>query len=161
MLSHRFIDFDVDRAKQRHTVTYRVSPRFIAGIEYNPGADEIGPIANYTLAQESAKAPHLSLGTSSDRIGTPEGNQCYYLTVAKSFPNAKLSPYVSLNYSEFEDGLTLPFGVSYYVLPQLSAMYMNDGRRSHGLLTYMQSDWSVSLMWVWFKHPGISLSWGF
>src|SRR5688572_8343050 len=139
----------------------RVHPRVQIGLEYNPGEDEINPIGNVILNLESETEPHLSFGTSSDRIGTPEGVQCYYLTFAKGFPRQKLGAYVSFNYSEFEEGINLPFGVSYHLRPDLSAMYMNDGRKSHGLLTYSQADWSVSLMWVWFKHPGISMSWGF
>ena len=137
----------------------RAHPRLQVGLEYNPGAEEVGFIGNALLNLESETEPHVSFGTSSDRIGTPEGFQCYYLTFAKSF--STIGAYVSFNYSEFEKGINLPFGVSYRLGPNISAMYMNDGRRSHALLTYSQSDWSVSLMWVWLKHPGISFSWGF
>jgi hypothetical protein len=137
----------------------RIHPRLQVGLEYNPGADEIGFLGNAILNVESAAEPHLSLGTSSDRIGTPEGFQCYYLTFAKSF--GRIGPYVSFNYSEFDQGLNLPFGVAYRLGAGLSAMYMDDGSRSHALLTYSRKDWSATLMWVWFKHPGISLTWGF
>ncbi len=103
----------------------------------------------------------ISFGTSSDRIGTPPGPHAYYFTFAKSFPTAKLSPYVSINYSEFDQQLNFPFGVSYGIVPGLSAMYMNDGRKSHVLLTHSQASWSVSAMLIWMKHPGISVSFGF
>ena len=161
VLSHRFIDFDIARAKERHTIVHRFNERLQAGIEYNPGADEIGFIGNFMLAQETEKAPMVNLGTSSDRIGTPEGPKSYYVTFAKGFPKHKLGPYVTINYSEHDRGFNFPFGCSYTFQPGISAMFMNDGRKSHLLATYSKESWSVSLMWVWFKHPGISLSWGF
>jgi hypothetical protein len=42
-----------------------------------------------------------------------------------------------------------------------SLMPMNDGRKSHLMLSYMQPKYSISLMYIWFKHPGISVSYGF
>jgi len=132
-----------------------------AGIEYNPNAREVGLIGNYILATETANQPMINLGTSSDRIGTPPGPRAYYVTFAKSFPELKLGPYVSVNYSEHDREINFPFGLSYELMPKWSSMFMNDGRRSHLLLTYTEEDWSVSAMWVWFKHPGISVSFGF
>lgn len=135
--------------------------RFQAGVEWNPGAHEAGFIGNWILNPESDRYPMINLGTSSDRIGTPAGPHAYYVTFAKGFPNAKLGPYFSINYSEFDRKLNLPFGVNYQIAPRLTALFMNDGRKSHALLTYAGSDWSVSAMWIWFRHPGISVSFGF
>jgi len=140
---------------------YRFTPRFQAGLEYNPAASEVNPLFNWTLNPESDKLPMINLGMSSDRIGTPPGPMSYYVTFAKSFPLHKVGCYVSLSYSEFERGFTIPFGASYHFTPEWSTMFMHDGRRSHLLLTHAQADWSVSLMWIWFKHPGISFSFGF
>jgi hypothetical protein len=103
----------------------------------------------------------VNLGTSSDRIGTPAGPHAYYVTFAKSFPQARLGPYVSVNYSEFDREINFPFGLNYQIRPGLTTMFMNDGRKSHLLLTYARENWSVSAMWIWFRHPGISVSFGF
>ena len=103
----------------------------------------------------------INLGTSSDRIGTPPGPHAYYLTFAKSFPEAKLGPYFSINYSEFDRRINFPFGLNYHFRPEMNAMYMFDGHKSHLLLTYSRETWSVSAMWIWFRHPGISFSFGF
>lgn len=132
-----------------------------AGIEYNPNAREVNLIGNYIFATETANRPMISFGTSSDRIGTPAGPRAYFFTFAKSLSETKFSGYVSLNYSEFDDGFNLPFGITYGFTPEVSTMFMYDGRRNHLLLTYAKDDWSVSAMWVWFKHPGISVSFGF
>lgn len=155
------MDIDLPRPRYRFTATYRFTPRLQAGLEYNPNAGEVGIIGNYILATESEKSPMINLGTSSDRIGTPPGPHAYYVTFARSIPSLKLGPYVSINYSEFEQRLNFPFGVSYHIVPGVSAMYMNDGRKSHVLLTYSKESWGVSAMLIWMKHPGISLSFGF
>ena len=39
------------------------------GVEYNPLADDLGPLANYRAIRETLHRPALSFGTSSDRIG--------------------------------------------------------------------------------------------
>lgn len=85
----------------------------------------------------------------------------YGLTFAKGFPNLKVAPYVSIRYSEFERGFNFPFGANFQISNQWSFMPMNDGRKSHALLTYSQPNYSVSFMMIWLKHPGISISWGF
>lgn len=103
----------------------------------------------------------VSLGTSSDRIGTPAGPHAYYVTFAKSLTELKLGTYVSVNYSEFDQRLNFPFGASCQLFPGVTTLFMNDGRKSHLLLTYSQQDWSVSAMWIWLKRPGISISFGF
>lgn len=121
----------------------------------------MGFIGNYILATETERMPMASLGTSSDRIGTPKGPKAYYLTLAKSVAGNRATPYVSLNYSEHDRGLNFPFGVNASLATQWDAMFMYDGQRSHLLLTYKAAAYNVSLMWIWFRHPGISLSWGF
>lgn len=101
----------------------------------------------------------VSVGTSSDRIGTPEGTRAYYVTLAKGY--GRVAPYLSVNYSEFEDGVNFPFGVNVGLAPTWDALFMNDGRKSHLLLTYKQPGYSVTLMSIWLKRPGISFSIGF
>jgi hypothetical protein len=130
-------------------------------LEWNPNAREAGFIGNYILSPETEKWPMVSLGTSSDRIGTPPGPHMYYATFAKGFPNYKIAPYISINYSEYEQGFTFPWGINYSISPTWDALFMNDGRKSHLLVTYKQPSYNVSLMWIWFRHPGISVSWGF
>jgi hypothetical protein len=63
----------VDRAKLRTTAMYQFSPTFSAGVEYNPLASDVGPLANWLAIPETGNAPALIFGTSSDRIGTPFG----------------------------------------------------------------------------------------
>lgn len=103
----------------------------------------------------------VNFGTSSDRIGTPPGPHAYYVTFAKSLPSLKMGPYVSINYSEADRQVNFPFGINLSLAPRTSTLFMHDGRKSHLLLTYSQESWSVSAMWIWFKHPGLSFSFGF
>lgn len=120
---------------------------------------EVGFIGNLILQTETENRPHISLGTSSDRIGTPEGPKSYYATFAKALPG--VAPYVSINYSEFEDGFNFPFGASFALNSTFDLLAMNDGRKSHLLLTYKQPSYNLSLMWIWLRRPGISVSFGF
>lgn len=103
----------------------------------------------------------INFNVSSDRLGTPKGPMSYGITFAKGFQNPKIAPYISVRYSEYENGFNFPFGVNIQLNNEWSLMPMNDGRKSHVLLTYSKPSYSVSLMLIWLKHPGISFSWGF
>lgn len=161
MISARFVDVDLERPRYRMTATYRFTPRLQAGLEWNPKAGEVGFIGNYILATETESRPMINFGTSSDRIGTPPGPHAYYVTFAKGIPPLKASAYVSLNYSEHDQRFNLPFGFTLGLAQRWDAMYMMDGVKSHLLLTYKADSFNVTAMWIWLKHPGISVSWGF
>lgn len=156
------MDTELDRPRWRFTGDYLFHPRLNAGIEFNPGASEITFRGNLRVIDETKYNPNVSLGTSSDRIGSPEGTQCYYVTFAKSLPKIPVSPYVSVNYSEWEDGWTFPFGTSIRLSKNFSTMFMNDGRKPHAMLNFDSGrGWGLSAMWVWFERAGASLSFGF
>lgn len=151
----------MDRARWRFNIAKRVTPRLQLGLEINPGEEEITPNANWILQADSGQTPMISLGTSSDRIGTPRGFQSYYATFAKALPDLHAAPYLSISYSEYERKVLVPFGVNVDLNAQWSLLAMNDGRRPHALLTWSGPNSSVSLMWVWLERPGISVSYGF
>lgn len=155
------MDLNLPRPRWRFTGVYRFNPRLQAGLEWNPNARELGFIGNYIVQVETEKLPMISLGTSSDRIGTPPGPHAYYATFAKSIPNTRIAPYASINYSEHDRKLNVPFGINFSLAKEWDALFMNDGRKSHALLTYKTEAASVSLIWVWLKHPGVSVSFGF
>ncbi|HZP80990.1 MAG TPA: hypothetical protein VFB21_05075 [Chthonomonadaceae bacterium] len=157
----RYADTPEARPRWRFNAAYRLTPRFQAGIEYNPVVHEIVPTANWLLNRESARWPLLTLGTSSDRIGSREGTHAYYLTLARGIPRYHVAPYVSLNYSEQDRGVNFPFGVNIALGGQWDLLPMNDGRRSHLLLTYKEKNWNVSLIAVYLKHPGVSIGFAF
>lgn len=135
-----------------------MSPKLQLGIELNPAADEVGPLVNWFLLTEAERRPALFFGTSSDRIGSPAGTQSYYLTVAKRHPSWPLSAYLSLNYSEWDSGFNLPFGVGVDLGENLSLRPMYDGQRTHLTLSYQHRRHSVSLLWVWLERFGVAFS---
>jgi hypothetical protein len=137
----------------------RVSPRLQIGAEWNPAANELGPVANWVVSPESEHRPMISLGTSSDRIFSPPGYQSYYATFAKRV--GKVSPYVSLFYSEWERGFIFPFGVTIPLNEHWELLPMNDGRNTHVLLTHKLEKMSMSFMLVKMRHPGLSLGFSF
>lgn len=157
------MDTEVERPRWRFNAAYRLTPRVNVGIEYNPVVEELNPTVNWIVSPEGRNHPMVSFGTSSDRIFTPEGNQAYYVTFAKGVPGTKLAPYVSVNYSEFESGFNFPFGINIGLADTIDLLPMNDGRKSHLLLTFKQPKSNVTLMAVDLKRPrfGISFGWGF
>ncbi len=127
----------------------------------NPAAREVGPLFTLFLLTESHRRPSLFLGASSDRIGSPSRTQSYYLTCAKQIPHTSLAPYVSLNYSEWDQGFNVPFGLNVQIHPRWSLRPMYDGDRSHLTITHHYKNYSASLLWVWFERLGFALSAGF
>lgn len=133
-------------------------PRLQLGVEFNPAADEVGPLLTWFLLTETERRPALFLGTSSDRIGSPKGDQSYYLTVARRHPRWPVSAYLSLNYSEWDDGFNVPFGVEVELGQRFSVRPMYDGDRSHLMLNYQSQRFTTSLLWVWFERFGVAFS---
>jgi hypothetical protein len=133
------------------------------GAELNPAANELVPNANWIAHAETERWPMVSFGTSSDRIFTPEGNQAYYVTFAKGLPETQIAPYLSVSYSEFERRLIYPFGVNMGIHQNWDFLVMNDGRKTHLLLTHKTLSMNTSLMLIDLKRPrwGLSIGFGF
>ena len=142
---------------------HRLLPRLNVGIEWNPGESEVGPLANLFLLTETHFRPALSLGTSSDRIGTDAGQTSVYLTAAKRFPSpdVPVSGYVSLNWSEADEGFNVPFGGTLHLGERWDLRAMYDGERSHLLASASIDRFTVSALWIWFEHAGVAVSAGF
>ncbi len=130
-------------------------------MEVNPEAEEIGPLLTWFLITEDERRPALFAGTSSDRIGSPEGTQAYFLTASKHHPSWPVSAYASVNYSEWDGGLNFPFGAYVDLGRGLSLQPMYDGQRPHLLLNLNRGRYGVSLLWVWLEKAGISFNMGF
>src|SRR6188472_186268 len=82
-LSHRYLSGQIPRATHRTIFMRQLLPNLKAGIEWNAQADEVGIVANWRAVAETTTRPAIMFGTSSDRIGTPEG-QSYFVTVSES-----------------------------------------------------------------------------
>jgi len=151
----------VDRARWRGTANARVLPSLQLGVELNAVAEELGPLVTWFLTTESETRPAVFLGTSSDRIGSPPGEQAYYATAIKQLPGLPGSAYVSLNYSEWDERFNVPFGARLELGRNFSLQPMYDGNRTHLLLNYARSRVTVSALWIWLERPGVSVSFGF
>ena len=156
--SLRWVDVDLERPRWRSTLSYRVLEKLQLGVEMNPAADEIGPLVTWFLLTEGAGRPALFVGTSSDRIGSPEGEQSYFLTAAKRHPRWPVSAYVSLNYSQWDDGFNVPFGAEIEIGERFSLRPMYDGQRTHLMFNYLGRRYGASLLWVWLERFGVAFS---
>ena len=136
-------------------------PTLQLGLEVNPVAEEVGPLVTWFLFTETERRPAVFLGTSSDRIGSPRGEQSYYLTVAKFLPAVRTSPYASLSYSEWDERLNIPFGANVELGHGFSLQPMYDGDRTHLLVSWAGARASVTFVWAWLERGGAAISFGF
>ena len=130
-------------------------------MEVNPAAGEVSPIATAFVLTEGERRPALFVGTSSDRIGSPEGEQAYYATASKSLGGLPVSVYGTVNYSEWDDGFNLPFGAYVEIAPGLTVQPMYDGQRTHALASYARERFSITVIYAWLERAGIAASVGF
>ena len=156
----RVIGKQIDRATWRNTLTYRFHPRFTAGVEYNPLAGKVSPLANVVALTETHTRPALILGTSSDRIGTPFG-QSFYATVSKNLKHhtgLPIAPYVGLAYGTFEDRLRPIGGLSITISEGWSSTILFDGVRVHPTVNYTHGRHQFGAIFERGRHPGASYS---
>lgn len=156
----RLLSNQIPRAAVRTTLTYRFHPRLTAGIEYNPRAHEVAPIANFLVLTERARRPALMIGTSTDRIGTPSG-QSFYATLSKNLRESTglpISPYVGAAYGTYEHRLRPVGGLSISVGKGFSLLATYNGVQVHPLLNYSRGRHTLSLVMVKGREPGMSYS---
>ena len=156
----RGIANQIDRAKWRNTLTYRFHPRVTAGIEYNPLAKKVSPIANVVAITETRQRPALILGTSSDRIGTPSG-QSFYATFSKSLKHQTglpVAPYIGIAYGTYEDRARIIGGLNITLSGRWSSTILFDGVRIHPLLNYTYGRHQFGMILERGRNPGASYS---
>ena len=156
----RVIANQIDRAKWRNTLTYRFHPRFTAGIEYNPLAKKVSPLANLVVMTETHTRPALILGTSSDRIGTPSG-QSFYATLSKNLKHhtgLPVAPYFGVAYGTFDDRARAIGGLNINFSERWSSTILFDGVRVHPLLNYTYRRHQFGFILERGRNPGGSYS---
>jgi len=159
----RYLSGQIDRARWRNTLVYRVTPDFQAGVEYNPLADDVNPLANWRVVREGPNRPAVTLGTSSDRIGTPEG-LAYYVTISKAMEAGKgrwISPYVGLLWSEHDERFLVPAGASIPLGGGVSFLPTYDGHAFHVMASYAWERYTLTGILVRGRDPGVALTMGF
>lgn len=156
----RFIPHILNRARWRNTLTYQVNPRLSVGVEYNPLAGKVAPLANFVAVLETEKTPALILGTSSDRIGTPDG-QSFYATLSKSLERETglpVAPYVGIAYGTYEKRARLIGGLNVYFDKNWSSTVIYDGVKIHPLVNYTRGRHQFGFMLANSRKPGFSYS---
>ncbi|HEX8248615.1 MAG TPA: hypothetical protein VF599_10615 [Pyrinomonadaceae bacterium] len=156
----RFIPNVLPRARWRNTLTYQVSERLSIGVEYNPLAGKVSPLANFVAVRETEKRPALILGTSSDRIGTPSG-QSFYATLSKSLEremDLPIAPYIGVAYGTFEKRARVIGGLNIYFPKGFSSTILYDGVSVHPLLNYTYKRHQFAFVLVQGKKAGLSYS---
>ena len=115
---------------------YSGDPRVELGIEFNPKAEQVSPLANVRVLNETASRPAVMVGTSSDRIGTPSG-RAYFATLSKDLERATglpVAPYLGAAYGEFEDETKAIGGLHVRWSDRWTSTHLWDGYNLHHLL---------------------------
>ena len=135
-------------------------PRLSLGVEYNPRGDDSSALANLVAMTETARRPALIFGTSSDRIGTPDG-QAYYATLSKALDPLigwPVTPYVGVSYGTYENDTRMIGGLNLGI-PEtgISSTLIHDGKNFHPTVEYRFLDRHVlSLLWVDTEEVGVA-----
>ena len=156
----RVIPDTIDRARWRNTLTYRFHPRLTAGVEYNPLAGKVSPLANVVALTETHRRPALILGTSSDRIGTPSG-QSFYATLSKSLKHRTglpVAPYVGVAYGTHEQSARVIGGLNLSLTERWSSTILFDGVRVHPTANYTRGRHQFGVIFERGRNPGASYS---
>jgi len=159
----RYIRNQIKRAELRTTLTARLHPRLSLGVEYNPLEADVSPLMNWLAVGETNRYPALMLGTSSDRIGTPNG-QSYYATASKNlraWTGLPIAPYVGAAYGTYDDELRAIGGANLTLSERASALVIYDGVHVHPTLSWTQGPHVATFLLVEGKDPGISYSYSF
>lgn len=139
-------------------------PRLSIGVEWNPLADEAGPLANLVAVFEGPRRPSVMFGVSSDRIGTPDGT-AYFVTVAKDLESVlgwPIAPYVGASYGTFDDELRAIGGVRARVGRGVAVQVISDGVNLHPSLDIdLPGTHRVSFIWVETEMFGVAWSMAF
>lgn len=139
----------------------KVTSRLQVGVEGNLAAEEYGPLLNWIVTPETEKTPLMTLGTSSDRIFSPKGEQAFYATFAKGIKGTNLAPYAGLSWSTWEDKLLFPVGVNVSLALEWDFLQMYDGRNSHSLVTFKTETTNYTVMLIRMERIGLSVGIGF
>ena len=156
----RFIPNQINRAKWRNTLTYQVTPRLSLGVEYNPLAGKVSPLANFVALTETNKRPAIIVGTSSDRIGTPSG-QSFYATASKSLERETglpIAPYIGAAYGTYENRARVIGGLNIFFTKRFSSTILYDGVKVHPTFNYSYGRHQFGLILVQGKNPGVNYS---
>ena len=156
----RYVEGQIDRAKLRTTLTYRIVPRVTIGLEWNPLVTDFSPLANWLVVEEKENRPALVVGTSSDRIGTRHG-QSYYATLSKNLERwvkIPVSPYVGGSYGTSDDKFHVIGGGNIQFTRNLSSLIIYDGKNLHPTASFTWGRHVFTFLLVDLEHPGVSYS---
>jgi hypothetical protein len=130
------------------------------GIEWNPLAEKVSPLANWRALSETERRPAIIFGTSSDRIGTPSG-QSFYVTASKDLSpwlRLPLAPYVGVAYGTYEDKTRAIGGLNIYFPASVSSLVIYDGVKVHPTFSWSRDRHTISFLLANGEDPGVSYS---
>ena len=144
----------------RTTLTYWLTSRFSAGVEYNPRAGRVSLLANLLAIRETRNRPALVMGTSSDRIGTPSG-QAFYATLSKNLKRETglpIAPYGGVVYGTYEDKVRPIGGLNVGFSESVTSLVIFDGVHVHPMFNVSLKSHTISFLLIRGRDTGLSYS---
>ena len=141
-------------------MTYQLLPRLSVGIEYNPLAGKVSPLANFVALTETKNRPAIILGTSSDRIGTPSG-QSFYATFSKNLKRETglpIAPYIGVAYGTFENRVRVIGGLNISFSKGFSSTVLFDGVKIHPTFNYSYKQQQFGVIFAQGRNIGANYS---
>ena len=149
----------VDRARARFNLAWRATRRLSLSAEYNPGESEFLPNFNFAavLPGEIVEGIGVVAGTSSDRIGTPEGRAWFASAAwsAAAWTDLPLTGYLGASYGTYANDLRAIAGATWWISDRFSAGFIHDGENLHwigscglGELGPGGASWQVDLLLI-------------
>lgn len=149
----------VERAELREILSWQATKRLSLAVEHNAMENEWLANFNAALSIPGEHVPYLGLivGTSSDRIGTPEGRS-WFMTAPISPPQTfpiPITGYVGAAYGTYENDLRAIGGATWWFNDVTSANVQHDGKNIHfigshslGELGPYHATWALDLLVV-------------
>ncbi|MCH2101341.1 MAG: hypothetical protein MK209_05425 [Planctomycetes bacterium] len=150
-----------DRAKIRAIAAYRANRRLSLAAEWNPGESELLPNFNFapSLPNEHIPGVGLMVGTSSDRIGTPDGRAWFAAATLDpkewGWEDLPVNGYLGASYGTWANDARAIGGLSWSFMEHLSAGVQHDGENVHGIISINPalfagdpSQWNIDLLLI-------------
>lgn len=146
-------------ARNRITLDRNFTPKFAAGLEYNPVTGEVRPRATWFATPSKGMLPSVVLGTSADRLSTERGNAVFLTLTQKVAP--ELYVFGGMKYGTYDRRLYFPFGANVTLDNSVTLQVLYDGGHTHVLVSKPIKNFVVSFVLARHRWPGLQIGFGF
>ncbi len=156
----RVISDQIDRAKLRFTLTRGLTDSLQVGIEWNPLAEKVSPLANWRAISETSDVLRSSSGRHPIASGRPRANPSTSRRARICLPGCgcRWRRTVGVAYGTYEDKARAIAGLNIYFPASVSSLVIYDGVKVHPTLSWSRDRHTISFVLANAEDPGVSYS---